>query len=556
VNDRDVTRVHPGKAIAGRGSLILRWLRWPGVTFILCVVGGNLAAAIYTLDPTNGSMSNPGTGEAPWSTLEAVAASGRSFEPGDVLLLQSGHHGSPSIRGNHSGEVTVRPAPGAKPTLKNLVIRAAQGWRIQGLEISPSTAPAFERVNLVSIAADATSIVLEDCRLFTVEETTTWSVEDWDTRACSAIDVRGARNVIRGNHLLNVNFGISVTGVSNRVEHNVVENFSGDGLRGLGDYGIFESNQVKNCYDVNGNHDDGFQSWSVGPSGVGSGVVRGIVLRGNRILNYSDPNQPHRGTLQGVGCFDGFFEDWIIENNEILTDHWHGITLAGARNCRIVNNTVVDLNTSSPGPPWIRIGPHKNGAPSAGNTVRNNLTTSLQVAADTATLDHNLVIDDAALFFRDYSRHDLRLREGCPAVDSGSGEDAPDVDIGDVVRPLDGDHDGKARWDVGAREFGHPSADADGDRMSDADEVVAGTSPRDAQDRLQVRLTTDASDQFELRWKSVPGRTYCVVSRGGLISGPWESLLLGIPGTGAELTYPGIGPVTAAALFAITVTEP
>ena len=147
-----------------------------------------------------------------------------------------------------------------------------------------------------------------------------------------------------------MNFGISVTGASNVVERNVIENFSGDGLRGLGDYGVFEFNTVKNCYDVNANHDDGFQSWSVGPGGVGTGVVRGIVLRGNRILNYEDPNQPHRGTLQGIGCFDGFFEDWIIENNEILTDHWHGITLSGARNCRIVNNTVVDLNTTSPGP--------------------------------------------------------------------------------------------------------------------------------------------------------------------------------------------------------------
>ena len=67
--------------------------------------------------------------------------------------------------------------------------------------------------------------------------------------------------------------------------------------------------------------------------------------------NYEDPNQPFRGTLQGLGCFDGFYIDWVIENNLVVTDHWHGISLCGAVNCRIVNNTVVDANDVSPGPP-------------------------------------------------------------------------------------------------------------------------------------------------------------------------------------------------------------
>jgi hypothetical protein len=514
-------------------------------------------AATYTLDPVQGSLSNAGTAEAPWSTLEAVAGSGKSFAPGDTLLLRSGHHGSPILRGVHDGEVIIRPAPDARPTLKSLVVRAARGWRVQGLEISPSTAGEFERVTLVFVASDATATVLEDCRLYTVEDAAAWSAGEWDTLACNAIDVRGPLNVIRNNHLLNVNFGISITGVSNRVERNVVENFSGDGLRGLGDYGVFEHNVVKNCYDVNANHDDGFQSWSVGPGGVGTGVVRGVVLRGNRILNYEDPAQPHRGTLQGIGCFDGFFEDWIVENNEILTDHWHGITLGGARNCRIVNNTVVDLNTASPGPPWIRIGPHKDGSASTGNFVCNNLTTSLQVEPGAAFVDRNLLITDPAAHFRDYPRRDLRLKAGSAAIDSGSAENAPLTDAGGVPRPLDGDHDGTAHWDVGAHEFGHPSADADGDRMSDADEVLAGTSPKNAEDRLELRVGLGESDQVELRWNSALGRSYSVVSRAGAASGPaWEAVLEALPGTGGEMIVPGISRALAAGFFAVTVQLP
>ena len=156
---------------------------------------------------------------------------------------------------------------------------------------------------------------------------------------------------IRDNRLLNVNFGISVGASDSLITGNLVENFAGDGLRGLGNHCTFEYNTVKNCYKVNANHDDGFQSWSTGPGGVGTGEVVGVVLRGNTIINYDDPNQPYRGTLQGIGCFDGTFVDWVIENNVIITDHWHGITLLGARNCRVINNTVMDQNNTRPARP-------------------------------------------------------------------------------------------------------------------------------------------------------------------------------------------------------------
>ena len=106
------------------------------------------------------------------------------------------------------------------------------------------------------------------------------------------------------------------------------------------------------------------------------------MLRGNTIINNEDPNQPHRGTLQGIGCFDGMFVDWIIENNVIVVDHYHGITLGGARGCRIVNNTVIDPNDQRPGPAALRVGKHKRGMTSSGCTVRNNLVSALYVEGE------------------------------------------------------------------------------------------------------------------------------------------------------------------------------
>ena len=200
---------------------------------------------------------------------------------------------------------------------------------------------------------------------------------------------------------------------------------------------------------MNANHDDGFQSWSLGDNGVGTGVVYGMVLRGNTIINYEDKNQPFRGTLQGIGCFDGMFEDWRIENNVIITDHWHGITLSGATNCTIINNTVVDINDTTPGPPWIRIGDHKNGTQSTGCLVRNNLTTALNISSVGVVQDHNSIVRNHDDHFVNYRKNDLRLKAGCSAIDSGSAVSAPAFDRDKNPRPFG------TGVDIGAYEWGY-----------------------------------------------------------------------------------------------------
>jgi parallel beta-helix repeat protein len=217
----------------------------------------------------------------------------------------------------------------------------------------------------------------------------------------------------------------------------------------LGDYDTFQYNLVKNCYAVNANHDDGFQSWSSEDSGVGTGVVYGMVLRGNTIINYENPDQPFRGTLQGIGCFDGMFENWLVENNVVITDHWHGITLSGATNCKIINNTVVDINDTTPGPPWISIGDHKNGTLSTGCVVRNNLSTSFNISSQGVAQDHNITIKKYDEFFVNYSKKDLHLKAGCSAIDSGSSDAAPVFDKDKNARPFG------TRVDIGAYEWGY-----------------------------------------------------------------------------------------------------
>jgi MYXO-CTERM domain-containing protein len=307
---------------------------------------------------------------------------------------------------------------------------------------------------MIRIDAASSKIVVKDCDLFSVPDASSWTADQWINAASSGVQVSGNDVIVNSNRLRNVRFGISVSGARAYVERNEIVNFSADGLRGLGDDGVFQYNVVKNAYvsdsDGDDNHDDGFQSWSVGTDGaVGTGVVRGVVLRGNLFLNREDPNQKLTNSLQAIGCFDGFFEDWVVENNVVITDHWHGISLYGARNSRIVNNTVIDVNGTTPGPPWIMVNDHKDTTPSENVIVRNNLATAYDVKGNGIIQDHNTTLktSDLAKYFVDPAKFDLHLLPDSPALNAGIADDAPGTDREGIPRPQ-----GSA-FDLGAFEW-------------------------------------------------------------------------------------------------------
>lgn len=428
-----------------------------GVAFLILAAAALPASANdYYLAATGGSLSNPGTQASPFPNLQAVAASTKTFAAGDVLILMAGHHGSPNLTKANSGFVTIRPQSGARATLKKLSFgSSARFWQVQKLEISPETAPTYAADTLINMAG-ASDLIIEDCLGYSVMEAHGWTKDNWNTLPCDAVYMSGSRNIVRRNVFRNIDFGIAVDrpGTQNLVQSNVIDTFNGDGLRGLADFCTFEYNTVKNCVATNDNHDDGFQSWSNGPGGVGTGVVKGVVLRGNIIINYEDPNLPFPGELQGIGCFDGFFEDWVVENNVVLVDHWHGISFYGARNCKFVNNTVVDINNTGAGPSWLMVTAHKDGTASTGNIVRNNLVSDLALDAGSSTASNNIETTNYSAFFVNWAAHDVRLKAGSAAIDAGTSVDAPAIDILQAARPADGNGDGKVAWDVGAYEYG------------------------------------------------------------------------------------------------------
>lgn len=394
--------------------------------FWFFVVPGNAHAADYYIDPDNGSDSYEGSAEMPWRSLQRLfdermiesrkwdslpyssssylvpRNEGAVIQGGDIIYLRSGNYGELNITGYYNEiPISIAAEQGHVPVFRNIILRSSGNWKILGLSVNASLFPENNFTTLISLESHGWSgpiegVEVSHCKLASTDDSSNWNITDWNTKSKNGINAGGTDMKITNNSLLNVNFGISVGASHSVIKNNLIENFAGDGLRGLGDYTTFEYNTVKNCYDVNDNHDDGFQSWSVGSDGkVGTGVVTGIVLRGNTIINYEDPNQPFKGTLQGVGCFDGMFEDWLVEKNRIEVDHWHGISLYGAVNTIIRDNVVTDPNGhENIGPPWIMLRAHKNNTPSRDCQVICNISPKLIIADDPSIISEYNTISE------------------------------------------------------------------------------------------------------------------------------------------------------------------
>ncbi|RBP51062.1 right-handed parallel beta-helix repeat-containing protein [Arenicella xantha] len=438
--------------------------------------GVSLAANFY-IDPINGDSENSGTQAAPWRTLQQVIEDdlieshawrrpyysfgdteprnqGAPVKAGDTLILMSGYHGKVNIHKYvNTSTIHVKAGAGQTPTLSQLHFQASANWSVSGLTISPIYGDIDEssllRIESNSFNGPSHNITVQDNELFSATDVSNWSVANWLERRKSGISVDADNSLIANNTIRNIAFGITVSSDNVTVRNNRVINFSGDALRGLGNYGLFEYNFVANAFKVDGNHDDGFQSWSRD----GKPVV-GMTLRGNEFYtNYNHPNPALLSNFQGIGCFDGFYNNWLIENNLVAVSHWHGISVYGANNTRIINNTVVDdpRHTDDPMVPWIRLTTHKNNTHGINNVVRNNIgklaSTTLGV-----TLDHNfdpgVAADDHSnylSYFRSPLNFDYRLKRTAPPVGAGSEILAPNIDITGRLR--------NKPFDVGAYAF-------------------------------------------------------------------------------------------------------
>lgn len=351
--------------------------------------------AIY-LDPVNGQASAPGTAAAPWPGLEATIAAGllASVPDGKTLVLLDGEHGNAKFEGDHPVAVIIRAAPNANPHLGKLELTKGSGWHLRGLTISPAYSATTYTGDIVKLGESGASsdLVLENSVVFSAADTSAWSVSDWmNAHSGILLGRNGTGLAVRRTHVFNVRFGIAITSYDSTLEGNLVNDFSADGIRVTRDGGTVIDNVIKNVHvsdtDGDANHDDAIQCFLFN---VGTGTVRDVTLKGNIIVNY-EGTPAYPAMMQGIGFFDGPLINFVVEDNVVFVDHYHGVSLYDAQGSRIVNNVAYTRWTNGNVKPWVMLGEKLSMA--AGNYVHDNIAHSFDFDAD-ATVDagNNVVV--------------------------------------------------------------------------------------------------------------------------------------------------------------------
>ncbi len=245
-------------------------------------------------------------------------------------------------------------------------------------------------------------------------------------------------------------------------------------------------------------------------------IIDNNEARAGSSMRYYETGRGGGAALLGSSVVENslVWNNRAIGQNNVETGGGLFINGADVINCTIVSNTAV----GGAG------GVHADGGD---NLVKNSIlyysegTNWAAAAGATLTMSHccttPLPAGDGHISsepgFVDMESGDFRLAAGSPCIDTGGdGTYSPDLD--GVPRPLDGNNDGTAGWDIGAYEFIHPYADTDQDGMSDADEIRAGTDPTDPESVLKVFPPDEVvpgSGEVVIRWSSAAGRQYTLL---------------------------------------------
>lgn len=450
-------------------------------SIFMILIASVASASIFYCDPINGSMANDGSQAHPWTTIEDVWNSGKiqttytaggvlynkntsgPVKPGDTIYLLSGFHGTLSVTGARNTDwIYVKAAPGATPYLHKIYALGVGKWWFEGLKVTPSADPAYivgTRSTLINIDSNnwygwSTDVTIKNSSLYTVADAGEWdTIDEWSAYPYNGIISKAQYTIIDGCTLRNVGQGIRFSDNEypshySTIRLTTIDHASQDPIWVFySDHVTVEKNTIKNVVGVLDRtiyHYDMLQS-------VASDF---LTIRNNLFVANEPGAMPDAliANCQGVGMFDGWYDSAVIENNIVSVNSYHGISIYGATNSRMINNTVVYNQYSywAGGPSSAQIGifDHKTAGSGSNNVMRNNICTSIRSVSTGTIADHN-----SAVVPSDYANHFLSanslvytLIALATEVNAGSSDLAPLTDYLENTRD--------AHPDVGAYEYG------------------------------------------------------------------------------------------------------
>ena len=399
-------------------------------------------------DTTITCQGNHGEITCPWTSVNSALQSG-NIAGGDTLLLMNGMHDRIVITGQtFTPSVAIEAQTPHQATVDTVFLRTANGLTFRNLMVYSTLSNPFP---LFRAEKDTSRISLEGLKVQSVaqiDSVLSWTKDQWLEWRRHGVWLGSSDSQVVDTTVRAVQSGIWSSGRNNKILNNKISEVTGDGLR-AGSQTTVRGNHVANFLRVDTDHIDGFQS-----IGSTTDPVTGLVFAENRILEWTHgSSHPLQTSIQGIGMFDGFYDDFLIQNNVISISAHHGIAVYGGRGGRIVNNTVVQRSGNPEKFPWIGVFNHKNSTPSRNIVTANNLAMAFAGASATnnVVLTDNSVVLYPDTVFSNVSNFDYRLQDDSPLIDKANPLYAPGVDIEMSSRPSGGGPD------LGAFEVGEPA---------------------------------------------------------------------------------------------------
>ena len=228
----------------------------------------------------------------------------------------------------------------------------------------------------------------------------TWDSEKWQKVASGIMFRRGKCSTAYRNELENLRMGIQayvrdndmtqeIQSLKVLIKNNLIKNISADFMRPLGSDITLDGNIGLDHYvsgaDGDANHDDFIQGFAY-PIGT---EFSNVKITNNFYQSSTDITRPYQSAGQGVVIFDGLYTNFLIENNTLISDHWHGITVFWGRDGVIKNNTVMALDDTTGRYMWIQSEKDKSGKHNPENVVvTNNVANRFRLNANTVGRDN------------------------------------------------------------------------------------------------------------------------------------------------------------------------